>query len=363
MERTVVTRSVKAGMTETIDLSSPALSPKRSLDSTEPAPDSSSSKRVKVASQSFAKHSRFWALDGNVILRFDSVAFKLHRSRLSTQSVWFEKLFEKRAGREEPLEDDETDIDDVVVEDHDGIDVYDLEFLGDMEDFEALLTVMDDAIEFFYAARLTFPLLAAVFRAATTFKFHKFVQFTKQTLLQWYSDDLNRLNRTPVQNPAAAVILGRTWDLPALLKRAFYELLRSQPAEPSNPDDHGLTSVDPLREWKVDDLIRLSHAQKRLAAVGLALLPSSSAANNCSATPPCGANNAGALVLQVLWDFRLDILCGLLALMRVNWAARGYCQPCADKLVASFAAKRAQIWEDLDVWFNIPIKDEETNED
>ncbi|KAJ6467518.1 hypothetical protein C8R47DRAFT_1201126 [Mycena vitilis] len=327
---------------------------------TESAP---SSKRAKTASQSFAKHSRFWALDGNVILHFGAVAFKLHRSRLSTQSVWFEKLFEKRAGREEPLEDDETDIDEVVVEDQDGVDVYELEFLADMEDFEALLTVMDDAIDFFYASRLTFPLLAAVFRAATTFKFHKFVQFTKQTLLQWYSDDLNTLNWTPVENPAAAVILGRTWDLPALLKRAFYELLRSQPEEPPNPNDHGPTNVDALHELKADDLVRLAQAQKRLAAAGLAIFPSASATDNCLARPPCAAIKARTTILQVLCDFRLDILCGLLALMGFNWATRGYCPSCAAKLVASFAEKRIHIWEDLDVWFDISIEDEETNED
>jgi hypothetical protein len=60
--------------------------------------------------------------------------------------VWFEKLFEKRAGREEPLEWDEEEINDVVVEDIEGVDVYHLDSVGSMEDFEALLSAMEDAM-------------------------------------------------------------------------------------------------------------------------------------------------------------------------------------------------------------------------
>jgi hypothetical protein len=153
MDHTVVTRSATKARQSTAgvdskDSLSQKPSPKRKLDSTEPTPEHNppSSKRTKNASQTFAKHSRFWALDGNVILQFDAVAFKVHRSRLATQSVWFEKLFEKRAGREEPLEWDEEEINDVVVEDIEGVDVYHLDSVGSMEDFEALLSAMEDAM-------------------------------------------------------------------------------------------------------------------------------------------------------------------------------------------------------------------------
>lgn len=151
MEKAIATRSsTKASRKSVTDGDSvetplPDPSQKRKLDPAESAPDPSS-KRAKSELQTFARHSRFWALDGNVVLRFGTVAFKVHRSRLSTQSVWFEKLFERRAGREEPLEADEEDIKDVVVEDLDGCDVYYLEALGSMTDFEALLTAMEDSM-------------------------------------------------------------------------------------------------------------------------------------------------------------------------------------------------------------------------
>ncbi|KAF8206919.1 hypothetical protein K438DRAFT_2083097 [Mycena galopus ATCC 62051] len=130
----------------------------------------------------------------------------------SSLSVWFEKLFEKRAGREEPLEDDQGDIRDIVVD-------------GTMEDFERLLTVMEDAIEF---ADKTPPFitLASSFRAASKFKFHKF-------------NTCARVTTTLVPHPVPAVDLGGEWDLPEILKRPFYEILRTPPAEPN--DDGGQT--------------------------------------------------------------------------------------------------------------------------
>jgi hypothetical protein len=71
------------------------------------------------------------------------------------QSVWFEKLFERRAGREVPLDDGEEDIERVVVGDFDGCDIYDFRPIiygmrGDELNFEALLIAMEDSM---YVAR------------------------------------------------------------------------------------------------------------------------------------------------------------------------------------------------------------------
>jgi hypothetical protein len=122
-------------------------SAKRNLDPPESATNRSN-KRAKKAS--FERHTRFWALDGNAILRFRHLNFKVHRSRLSTQSVWFKKLFERRAGRKVPLDDDEEDIKKVVVvqvEDMDGCDVYHFPSTRrDVSDFEALLNAMEDSM-------------------------------------------------------------------------------------------------------------------------------------------------------------------------------------------------------------------------
>ncbi|KAJ7609243.1 hypothetical protein DFH06DRAFT_1017343 [Mycena polygramma] len=358
---------MSAETVEAIEPLTPVSSFKRSLDSTEPAPDFSSSKRAKTASQSFSKHSRFWALDGNVVLQFGAVAFKLHRSRLSTQSVWFEKLFEKRAGREEPLEEDEKDIENVVVEDMDGTDIYHLDSLGTVEDFEALLTAMEDAIDFVYHAP-RFLTAAAIFRAATTYKFHKFVEFTREYLLDEFPDDLGAMTLAPIPNAASAVLLGRTWNLPGILKRVFYELLRSQPQAPPSPDDGVRESQNPLEGLEMADIIRLSHAQKRITTVWLSVLPASLSANTCSAKAPCAATRHAAgwttKISEIVQQYRLDPLSGLNALRVEHWkSVHGFCKPCAQKQMVSFRKKKEEIWASLDTWFDIPADDEDDDEE
>ncbi|KAF8206918.1 hypothetical protein K438DRAFT_1533384, partial [Mycena galopus ATCC 62051] len=319
-------------------------------------PPASSNKRAKSASQppAFTKHSRFWALDGNVILQFGSVAFKVHRSRLSTQSKLL--LFEKRTRREEPLKDNEKDIDDVVVQVLDGFDVYQLDVLGTMEDFEALLTAMEDAIEFYYDAP-PFLTLAAIFRAATTFKFHKFKEFASQSLLDWFSSNVGELNAGKVPYPAAAVVLGREWNLPGILKRAFYELLRTPPAEPTNEDDKLPNGANRLDGWVVDDIIRLGETQKQLTTMWLTLLTPAPAAETCPGKTPCLAFNRTAgwrVIAEILQQYRFDPICGLNALTTVKWArSHGFCQTCALNQTRSFEQKKTHIWEQLDVWLNI----------
>ncbi|KAF7335755.1 hypothetical protein MVEN_02231200 [Mycena venus] len=355
MEHAIVTRSAKARQSnataDTKDSVQPEDSSKRKLDSPD-EPDAFSNKRIKTTSQPFAKHSRFWALDGNVILQFGSVAFKLHRSRLSTQSVWFEKLFERRAGREEPLEDDEKDIEEVVVEDLDGLDSYHLDVVGPMEDFEALLNAMEDAIDFYYNAP-PFLTLAAIFRAATTYKFHKFTQFARQYLLDLFSNDVNKLNRAAVPNPALAVHLGREWNLAGILKRAFYELIRAQPAGPRNGDDDG------------DD--EIPETQKHLTTAWLSVFPPAVTPERCPERKPCAAttrNGGWTAIVETLDKYQLDPICGLDALIAVKWVSdHGLCKKCTNSRKIFFVRKKLQLWRDMDTWLDIVVEedDEEDN--
>ncbi|KAJ7082407.1 hypothetical protein B0H15DRAFT_852865 [Mycena belliarum] len=377
MESSIVTRSVlraarKSGSGEGLELLSPALSTKRKLEAPEPTIDAgpSSSKRTKSASQTFAKHSRFWALDGNVVLQFGAVAFKLHRSRLSTQSVWFEKLFERRAGRVEPLEADEENIADVVVDDLDSCDVYDLQPLASMEDFEALLTAMEDAIEFCYNGP-RFLTASAILRAATTFKFSKFQAFARTYLLGQFSADIGNLTAIPVPNPTAAILLGRKWNLPGILKRAFYELLRSAPHDPDDEeeDEHGTAPAHRLEGLAVSDVIRLADAQKHLAAAWLAILPSGAQADGCPAKATCGAQKHGVrwAVLggrdDLLQTFQRDPLRGIDALCKVRWAKMyGFCTTCAEEQKAALAARKEELWDEMDRWFAIPVESDDEGE-
>ncbi|KAJ6607998.1 hypothetical protein B0H10DRAFT_2304200, partial [Mycena sp. CBHHK59/15] len=315
-------------------------------------------KRAKNASQNFAKHSRFWALDGNVILQFDAVAFKVHRSRLSTQPVWFEKLFERRAGREEPLDVGEENIRDVVVEELHGCDIYHLDTVSTMSDFEALLTAMEDSIEFYYSAP-TYLTVSAVFRAATVFNFPKFFSFAKQYLMEEFSNDLDSFDPFLLPHPAAALILGRTWNLPQILKRAFYELACSDPESAVEID-----TAHPLYDLEKIDLIRLAKAQKHLNAAWLTIIEQTT--NKCpSKTPMCvsGKRSAGWAALaaedQLLLQYQRDPITGLERLATKNWVNYAFCDRRAEAKKASFIAKREEIWSDMDEWFGIVVEEED----
>ncbi|KAJ7455120.1 hypothetical protein FB451DRAFT_1099431 [Mycena latifolia] len=370
MKNTVVTRSASKARKSTSNddvsgIPQSTLSAKRKLEPVEPAADDPASKRAKSASQTFTKHSRFWALDGNVILQFGGVAFKLHRSRLSTQSVWFEKLFERRAGWEEPLEADEEDIKDVAVEDMDGCDVYDLQPFGKMKDFEALLTAMEDAVDFYYSSP-RFLTVAAVFRAAASFKFAKFLAFTRQYLLEMFSENLGHLDARVVPNPTAAIILGREWNLPRILKRAFYELIRTPPHDPTYLDGEDDTAfAHHLQGLDVQDVIRLTDAQKHLTAAWLAALspsgPPCPCMPSCAAAKRSGITN-GAVLLgrdQLLQKFQYDPIRGLEALRGVRWIRTyAFCEACAGTRNASLRAKKEELWSDMDRWLDIPVDDE-----
>ncbi|KAJ7111738.1 hypothetical protein C8R44DRAFT_677346 [Mycena epipterygia] len=373
MENTIVTRSALKASRKSITVTEsdpPDPSPKRKLEETDPTPDDLpfSSKRAKNASQAFAKHSRFWALDGNVILQFGGLAFKVHRSRLALQSVWFEKLFERRAGREEPLESDEENIKDVVVEDLDGCDVYHLDLIGSVSDFEALLTAMDDSIEFVYSSP-TFLTAAAIFRAASTFIFPKFYAFARKHLLVEFARDITEFCSTPIANASAAVNLGRSWNLPGILKRAFYELARAEPEDLDVDDSDDEGELDScLQDLETDDIIRLVSAQKRLAAAWLsAFVPPvfqcpGSGRNGCVAMRSAGVWSA--LTEQLLRKYQYDPICGLDALIAVRWkSVHGYCDKCASAQKKVFMVKKVQVWEDMDGWFNVPGDDEDARGD
>jgi len=116
----------------------------------EEEPDLSNDKGSKRLQPSYTKHSKFWSLDGNTLLQIDSTRYKVQRSRLASQSTWFEKLFEQRSGKEAAEGDeDKEDINDVLlmVDCVDGLDLFHLNSTGvTRDDFDALLTAMDDGM-------------------------------------------------------------------------------------------------------------------------------------------------------------------------------------------------------------------------
>ena len=100
--------------------------------------------------KSFTKHETHWNLDGSLLLQTGNTRFKVHRSRLTSESPWFSALIDKRSGLScEDTYENDPQIDQVLstVEDVEGIDLF---FLGSesagfpgAEAFSILLTAMN----------------------------------------------------------------------------------------------------------------------------------------------------------------------------------------------------------------------------
>lgn len=80
------------------------------------------------------RHSRFWAMDGSVVIDVHNTLFKLHRSRLTQQSDYFKNLFHDDSARGDQARRIE-----------DGCPIYTVDCMS-VTDFVQLLTSMDDAM-------------------------------------------------------------------------------------------------------------------------------------------------------------------------------------------------------------------------
>lgn len=140
------TSTISSASSDTTMCGTPVSNSKRKLDSTESL--EASAKRPKNDQLAFKKHSQFWALDGN-ILQIDLKRFKLHKSRLAVQSLWFDRLFQRRAGVMVDLSNHEEETLNVLdtLELVDQCDFYNLNSTGvTVGDFVCLLTAMDNAV-------------------------------------------------------------------------------------------------------------------------------------------------------------------------------------------------------------------------
>ena len=182
---------------------------------------------------------------------------------------------------------------------------------------------------------------------------------------------LERLSEAPIQHATETVILARRCDMPELLKRALYELLRT--ARRGQDEDADLEDPDVARKLiPRQDLVRLIVARDELvdrwcsAAVGPPKIP-------CSLSGEEHSNEAKAKCLQArnsrhtIWetlvmdsglfeDGRRDPLHGLQCLIDIDWTASGFCQDCVQAWRASWIAQRQKLWQQLDVWLGLPAR-------
>lgn len=225
---------------------------------------------------------------------------------------------------------------------------------------------------------------------------------------------MNEVTEERFKHAAEAVVLGRDWGVPLILKRAFYELARDDgtkvdehleagPAaedgldgeenpEDGSEDDEDEDSEstqddvedDPMvgdgeddeeveapqnneDEFIVDqldprDIVLLMRGQKRLTdswTSALAFEPLKVCKSDCKGSRT--RTNKGLFQpitpsgkKHIIQAYQFDPVCGINKLVKEDWKKTwGYCPECAQLRMEHLERKRQEIWESMDQWFEL----------
>jgi hypothetical protein len=175
---------------------------------------------------------------------------------------------------------------------------------------------------------------------------------------------------------ADVIVLARGYDVPSILKRAFYEMLRcsdfdQDPVAPVSPLSTPLslcptTSTFPL---SASDILLAVSIRARLSSAWLETI-ASPPDFACCQTPvegeefgtTCRSITAKTLSWATLLQkhnttlqYLHDPLTGLLWLSRRNWSKLKLCNTCKEAWSVKFLHKRAELWGQLDEWLGLAV--------
>lgn len=202
----------------------------------------------------------------------------------------------------------------------------------------------------------SFTIVAAIYRAASIFHFRKYLAFATAFLEAEFSDKLEDIRPIHQSHAAEAVVLGRDWNLPRILKCAFYELVRASFFESEDDSAEEVTNDHPVHTVEPSDLVRLVNLQKRLALAWASVvnLPHI----KCNQTPPCASSK-----LSKSWEavhgsgiaqrYYLDPIYGITKLLELDWKKKGYCTHCQGIRSRWLIGQQARIWDDIDTWLGL----------
>lgn len=134
---------VKSSNARTVREDTVNTSLKRKLDHQERDAANSPRKSQKT----YVKDEVHWLLDGNLHLQIGKTRFKVHRSRLASESPWFQALVEQRAGDAPDIPSERQDAIDKAIASVERLGDHDLYFLDFVDgpnatQFAAMLTAM-----------------------------------------------------------------------------------------------------------------------------------------------------------------------------------------------------------------------------
>ncbi|KAI0703484.1 hypothetical protein BC835DRAFT_1319183 [Cytidiella melzeri] len=310
------------------------------------------------------RNRTYWFLDGSVVLQLEDQMFRLHRSRLANQSTYFQELFSAAPG--DGGAENGGDLCDFI----DKCPVFKVKGVS-VADFEQLLMALDNAISYVYSPP-EFSQLASILRAAQTLRFSALEDFASRTLRQMWSKELSKLTESRIKHAPETIILAREYEMPELLKRAFYELVRTARLgedEDADSDDPDVASTQISRQ----DLVRLIRAREELVARWI-LTAGSPPEILCPLAPVEPPSKESAKCMQARanlfahWnevvkkglfeEYLYDPLVGLQRLVEHDWTELGYCRGCVKAWRDSWMAQRVKLWQQLELWLGLPADED-----
>lgn len=237
------------------------------------------------------------------------------------------------------------------------------------------------------------PVLAGVLRAARALSFEVQREWAERIFERMWPATLDTLTKDPIPHAAVALALARTRGLRGVQKRASYELLRMPTFGQAIVAAHVEVEVD-LRadadmgpdELPRADLLRLLHAREQLVltwaeiagkpptdfvcprGTQTQIMPESGGGSGTSSSNDgrrLGCVSANADRVHARWaelvhttglyvERMVDPLMGLRDLMEIPWRDEGFCKKCVAARMNSWDKSRRRIWDDLDVWLQLP---------
>jgi hypothetical protein len=182
-----------------------------------------------------------------------------------------------------------------------------------------------------------------------------------------WSPSLADLSAERIMHATESVVIARTYDVPSILKRAMYELIRLAgygQTEREGVSSHDFRALVKAREqltavW-MQTMSPYSPDFMMCASAAAPAEPVDPAAPavpiRCTTGDPLLSGKAHHKLVHgsgIADDYMFDPLCGLQALIDTDWAAEGYCEACVKLRREVWSHRREKIWDNLNIWFGL----------
>ncbi|KAJ3491082.1 hypothetical protein NLJ89_g11373 [Agrocybe chaxingu] len=335
-------------------LSSPVASGSSTLAHENEPRNPSVSQPAEPDTEVFVRHHTHWIYDTSpVILQVHKTRFKVHKSRLAKDSLWFRTLFSRNyaAPGVPPEERDVLELIGNSATVVDGVELFVLDPKAKattVEDLAELLTAMDSAIGY-YETTPQFQTVKKIYRAAHLFYFPTYRKFALAILRQMFIANRG-ISEEPSPYCAECVAIGREYKFPvALMKCAFYDLARSPPPNPTS------TLAADMKNLKIEDLVRLNNLQKHLSLVWNDISTCYETTCDVMQCQACAYTRQlpsfRGVVEEAKKAFPFDPLSAIQIL--VTQEMKKPCPLAAQATTQKLNGLREKIWKDMAEWLNL----------